>query len=128
MLEKVYVLSNDGVYEGDYTHSIEIYRDSANAQRAYEAWVAKALNDCTTSDGTKPEDITDVDPDEVNDNYDGQYVYEQHHGAAGGFSTQIYLYGSYADDHIEILLQEAEIKDGPIANTAKMPGFKRKHL
>ena len=128
MLKEVYVVTSDGVYEGDYNHTVEVYKTFRAAEKAYNDFVNKALQDCTTSDGEKPLDITDLDPDDYDGTLEGKYVFEQHLTSDDTANTLVYSYGAYAEDHIEIMMKKAEVKD---ADDKPSPGASwaaRKHL
>lgn len=108
---QVYILNVDSAYEGDFSHKIRLFTNQSKAIEAYRAAVKDTLDSCMNDDDTPPIDITGLDPDF--DKWEGSYVKEIFESGTDEdptYSTIVYLYGEYADDHTEVSLKKEPLE------------------
>lgn len=108
--QKIFVVTSNGIYEGDSTSSTAVFFQRQNAEAKFDEWTQKALDDCTTSDGEKPLNIDNMSEEDM-DGLSDEYVYEHDKNGNGDIIFRVYSYGNYNDDHVEIQLTETAIMD-----------------
>lgn len=109
---QIYILNNNSAYNGDFSHKISLFADSAEAVTAYKKAVAEAEESCIIDGGVRPIDLDGVDPDDYN-NYDGAYVKEDISSGTDedpNYCTMVYMMGYYNNDHVEITLTRCPLE------------------